>query len=394
MVSKQKLSISPKQWKRIVEAAEVSTFARSLTHSLYRYPAAMSPQIVNSVIRELTQPGEIVLDPFCGGGTTAVEALANGRLAICSDLNSMACFVTKCKANPLSEANLSKLGEWVEKIRNPKHSLSIIKPTPLITTDGKRYVPHSHGLLLALRDSTYSLHDISVRRLAQLIVLRTGQICFDCRQVKVNPRVVSDVFKSVAGETLLKAKEFANRVQRNSLIRRKTRHLRVLRADAESLGKRLGDKLRSVSLVLTSPPYPGTHVLYHRWQFRGRKEIPLPYQILNLNDGGGESYYTLGSRHEQGNLRYFSRLGRIFSGFNQALRPGTFIVQVVSFSNPNWQCKQYLDEMSKAGLVHITSPILKQCYVSRNIPNRKWYIRTKAVQGERREHIFIHQSRG
>jgi hypothetical protein len=42
-------------------------------------------------------------------------------------------------------------------------------------------------------------------------------------------------------------------------------------------------------LVLTSPPYPGVHVLYHRWQVDGRKETPLPFMIAGKLDGAFES---------------------------------------------------------------------------------------------------------
>jgi hypothetical protein len=49
-------------------------------------------------------------------------------------------------------------------------------------------------------------------------------------------------------------------------------------------------------LILTSPPYPGVHVLYHRWQVDGRKEAPLPFMITNKLDGAGSSYYTMGDR--------------------------------------------------------------------------------------------------
>src|SRR6185503_19161327 len=47
-------------------------------------------------------------------------------------------------------------------------------------------------------------------------------------------------------------------------------------------------------LVLTSPPYPGVHVLYHRWQIDGRKETAAPFIIANKLDGAGSSYYTMG----------------------------------------------------------------------------------------------------
>ena len=45
---------------------------------------------------------------------------------------------------------------------------------------------------------------------------------------------------------------------------------------------------RAPQLVVTSPPYPGVHVLYHRWQVDGRKEAPLPFMIANKLDGAGQ----------------------------------------------------------------------------------------------------------
>ena len=30
-------------------------------------------------------------------------------------------------------------------------------------------------------------------------------------------------------------------------------------------------------LILTSPPYPGVYVLYHRWKIGGRRESPAPF---------------------------------------------------------------------------------------------------------------------
>lgn len=45
--------------------------------------------------------------------------------------------------------------------------------------------------------------------------------------------------------------------------------------------------MRAPRLVATSPPYPGVHILYHRWQVDGRKEAPLPFVIANMLDGCG-----------------------------------------------------------------------------------------------------------
>jgi hypothetical protein len=50
-------------------------------------------------VGELSKPGEVVLDPFCGRGTTPFQALLMGRKAFASDINPVAYCVTKAKTN-------------------------------------------------------------------------------------------------------------------------------------------------------------------------------------------------------------------------------------------------------------------------------------------------------
>src|SRR6185295_10002077 len=61
-------------------------------------------------------------------------------------------------------------------------------------------------------------------------------------------------------------------------------------------------------LVVTSPPYPGIHVLYHRWQVDGRKEAPLPFMIAGKLDGSSGSYYTMGDRKYPELKTYFDNI--------------------------------------------------------------------------------------
>ena len=59
-----------------------------LSHTLYKYPARFSPLLAREVISSMTSPGEVVLDPFVGGGTSLVEAIAAGRDGIGLDIIS------------------------------------------------------------------------------------------------------------------------------------------------------------------------------------------------------------------------------------------------------------------------------------------------------------------
>lgn len=81
------------------------------THGLHPYPAKYIPQIPHSVIKELSKPGEIVADIFCGSGTTLVEALTLGRHAKGVDANPLACLISDVKTSRFT-------GDEAEQLRN------------------------------------------------------------------------------------------------------------------------------------------------------------------------------------------------------------------------------------------------------------------------------------
>jgi len=51
--------------------------------------------VVGEYIRHFCPEGGLVVDPFCGSGVTAVEALTNSRHTLCIDLDPLAVFITR-----------------------------------------------------------------------------------------------------------------------------------------------------------------------------------------------------------------------------------------------------------------------------------------------------------
>src|SRR6059058_4385090 len=49
------------------------------THGVHPYPAKFIPQLPARFIAALSRPGDLVVDPFAGGGTAGVESLRLGR---------------------------------------------------------------------------------------------------------------------------------------------------------------------------------------------------------------------------------------------------------------------------------------------------------------------------
>ncbi|NWG37840.1 DNA methyltransferase [Nitrososphaera sp.] len=79
-----------------------------LTHGYHRYPAKFIPQLAARVIRENTQPGDLVCDPFMGSGTTLVEAIVNGRRAYGTDVNPVAVLISTAKTTAIEPEKLKR----------------------------------------------------------------------------------------------------------------------------------------------------------------------------------------------------------------------------------------------------------------------------------------------
>ena len=63
------------------------------------YRGNWSPYIPHNLILKYSKPGDVVLDNFCGGGTTAIEARLLGRRCLALDINDQAIALTKKNLN-------------------------------------------------------------------------------------------------------------------------------------------------------------------------------------------------------------------------------------------------------------------------------------------------------
>lgn len=73
-------------------------------HNVGEYPTKILPQVARILVRRFSQEGDIILDPFCGAGTFAVEAKIAGRNSINYDINPRAVELTRYKlslVNPI-----------------------------------------------------------------------------------------------------------------------------------------------------------------------------------------------------------------------------------------------------------------------------------------------------
>jgi hypothetical protein len=377
-------------------AARDSRPVRGLTHDFYKYPARFSPVFARAAIELFTKPGDLVLDPHVGGGTTLVEARAAGREGLGIDISSLAQFVAQVKCTVFSAMELEILSEWSEAVGA---DIDIHKPSQPITEYAERgYYKHlDHPsrwrLRKAIEQALAAAIDLGTPRLesfGRCATLRTAQWALDGRSKLPSIDDFRACLVTTARAMVAGARELREAVSVNG------RHpFTVLNRTTAGLeNDERVEGLRAPRLVVTSPPYPGVHVLYHRWQVDGRKEAPLPFMIANKLDGAGSSYYTMGDRKFPELRTYFENIKATMSSVAALANSRTVIVQMLAFSEAKWQLPRYLETMEEAGLTEMFLPALKgerDGRLWRSVPSRRWYSEQRGETPGSQEVVLIHR---
>jgi len=387
---------------KLTKAIESNSRVSGHTHNFYRYPARFSPEFAKTMISSFTKRGDLVIDPFIGGGTTAVEARALGRSIIGIDINSLATFISKSKTTLLDQNDIKNIDKWLHSIikklnlhRN-KAQFNYDYIDYYKNINCKQTWPIKKTIQLCI-DNIESLPSNNQRRFTRCALLNTAQWALDSKtripsasEFRVrfinNTKLMLESINKYSLVVKNADKDWSlNGLRRLKIINRSTDGIENDNSILE---------YPSPKLILTSPPYPGVHVLYHRWQVKGRRETPAPYWIANTLDGSGESYYTFGGRKENDLSTYYLNTYKIFKSLSYLSNEETHIIQLIAFSEPSWQLPLYLETLSDAGF--------KECKLNgisnnkdgrywRIVPNRKWYANQKGATSSCKEVILIHK---
>ena len=380
---------------KLSQSALDKTRVSGFTHNFYRYPARFSPTFASTAIQLFSKVGDIVLDPYMGGGTTVVEAMFAGRRSIGTDLNSLSVFLTKVKTTRLNAAEKNSISLWANRLmpkltyRYPSDEIAhfLFDPkTKNLTLPRARFIKKFVAAALDSLDSLETQNAIDFSRCA---VLKTAQWALDGRKTHTTLTQFRAKLKHNVSQMLLQLSEFESALRGS-----KVRHHRpkLIEIDAALIDKaRVFSKTRrKVDLVVTSPPYPGLHVLYHRWQVDGRRETPAPYWIAGCQDGQGDSYYNFGSRHQPGLHSYFENSLYTLQAVRRVMRTGAHMVQMLAFSDPENHLPRYLTNMQTAGFKEIS--LNPHNRIWRQVPNRKWHATLKGKLSSSREVVLIHRA--
>jgi hypothetical protein len=383
-------------WQELLCAIEDQQPVTGLTHNFYKYPARFSPSFARQIVLAFSNPGDLVFDPFMGGGTTLVEARALGRRGAGTDLSSLAVFLTEIKTSVFSAAELRRIESWAKRLI-PR--LNLHKRTSrqhdwedsgyLRNISGRQTWAVRKMLEMALSAVSQFGSDRE-QKFVRCALLRTAQWALDCREDIPPVHEVRARFIVVVGEMVEGARQFAKAARHSGCTDADTLclHRSAVGVEDDSRIMELGPP----ALILTSPPYPGVHVLYHRWQVLGRRETPAPFWIAGTLDGAGASYYTFGDRKNV--PRYYEVAREAFASVARVSNRKTLVAQMVAFSEPEWQLPSYLEVMQDSGFKELSFPELanrRDGRVWRSVPNRKWYADKIGATAGSKEVVLFHK---
>lgn len=267
------------------------------THAWHPFPAKFPPQLPRFFIEALTSPGDTVLDPMCGSGTTLVEAVDSGRRAIGCDIDPLARLIAAVKLTPVDASEVIRRGVEVllAARRRVQNESSVLKRRLRTRFDAKTrqfvdywFLPAQQLELLALVEEIEDLPDEQSRSFFQLvlsstIIAKSGGVSRARDLAHTRPhRVESKTPKSAFSEfeqrlarisrdaevagSLPAAERPAPRAPRARPAERTIAgpssppSFEVRAARAERTGLESG----SVDLVVTSPPYANGAIDYMR----------------------------------------------------------------------------------------------------------------------------------
>ncbi len=179
---------------------------RWANHTSY-YPGNWPPQVARNLIVRFSKPGDVILDPFVGGGTTLIEALLLERHSIGLDINPQAVRIAEARINGLKEAG-NREGYPLASVRAivlqgdarcipmiPDKSVNLIctHPPYLDAVEYSRDIP---GDLSRLRDDGRYLDQFrSVAKEFRRVLRADGRCAIMMGDVRRNGRLVPLAFR-------------------------------------------------------------------------------------------------------------------------------------------------------------------------------------------------------
>jgi DNA modification methylase len=256
-------------------------------HSVNACPQGLRAEVPAYLIRKYSKRGSVVLDPFCGGGSTGLEANMVGRVAFLSDVNPLALAVAQARLSPadLAEVTLAlqvlvlrrpvemgPFGEVFKHFFDAETFREVVNLRSILSQREDRVASFIRFIALSLLHGP-SAGYLSAATSNAVSVTPQEQAALNVQRAQVPE------YRAVMPRILRKTAS-ALRDGVPSVMRQVAIQNRVCAADARSLAYIPSG---AVDLVVTQPPLPGPeNMVREQWLklwFLGVQSQPLSQQL-------------------------------------------------------------------------------------------------------------------
>lgn len=304
-----------------------------LTHDLHPYPAKYIPQIPGHIICRLSLRGDLVLDPFAGCGTTALEAVRLGRRAVCVDANPIGILIGKVKTSNLDKIASTDLHAIRSAIASRLRELPT-NPADIVNEFG-RFIPEipnidkwfplsSRGELALIKSRIETMDSETGKNIAKLALSRIAiKVSYQDSETRYSSKPkdikVGETLKSflLALDDIIKNVSLTQSLLRYGVCNFITADIRKL--DSRIIGH------QSVDLIVTSPPYGNAndYHLYHRFRLFWLGHDPKSFGKIEIGS------HLRHQKEVTGFEEYLSEMGESLELMFRVLKTGRYAVFVV-----------------------------------------------------------------
>jgi len=260
---------------------------KEYTNGFHTYPAMMIPQIARKLINIYGKNAKTLLDPFCGSGTSLVEASLTPHIkkAYGFDLNPLAILISKVKTTPINPVKLNR-------VLDSLYNFTGTAENPFVSNLSFWFKPKIIEQLNIIKAWVNSLKEEDVKDFFKVVLSETIRKVSNTRNsefklYRMEQKKLENYNPDVFGE-------FENIANRN--IKGMEKYLKS-KTEMEPKIKLLSsmDELpieeNSINLIVTSPPYGDSKTTVAYGQFSRLALQWLGYKDINGLDNellGGE----------------------------------------------------------------------------------------------------------
>lgn len=347
------------------------TLSNSGINSIHWYPATYLAAIPGTLIPFLAEPDAVVMDPFCGSGTTGVEAIRLGRKFVGIDNNPVALLMAGAKLsfpepdrfNAALERVLRRAGGGVLSQNSEPH------PNELELSDW--YHTDTAQVLNQILNEIIGIEDLLIKR--AFLSVFSGVLKNCCSQGKhwgwvcdnVKPKASEIVYK----DALAIFVQAANTYLHSSIVSLESAQVHGGVSDREDARSRTvlmgGDCVENMNLrpessidfIMCSPPYYGVadYVKSQRLSYLWFDKDELAdyqlgfrdFEILRKQETGARSNRFRKNSHEL----YMTFMAQFFSACARVVKKDKYIALVVGESKSRQGTTELLIECAeKSGI--------------------------------------------